>query len=191
MDGVFMKRVLLLLMIVAFAWLGTVIADRETLSRELISVQILSDTDDQQAQRQKLEVRDVVMKYLEADMADIPDNSEARQYLLTKLSGIDGIADSLLKKSGSRLETRVSLTQEAFPEHKSGQYFIPSGVYDTLRIVIGKGQGENSWEVVFPNLSGRGSFSRELKTALSGNGELLRYHILNALGHIENFLFSQ
>ena len=185
-----MRKLLLLFMIVVLAWFGTVIADRETLSRELISVQILADTDDQQAQRQKLEVCDAVMKYLETDMADIPDNSEARRYLLTNLSGIDGIADSLLEKSGSRLGTRVSLTQEAFPEHKSGQYFIPSGVYDTLRIVIGKGQGENCWDVIFPNPSSSFGFSGELNAALSGSGEILRFHILNVLGKIENFFFS-
>jgi len=184
-----MRRLFLLFMIVVLAWFGTVIADREALSRELISVQILSDTDDQQAQRQKLEVRDAVMKYLEADMADIPDNSEARQYLLTNLSGIDGITNSLLEESGSHLLTRVSFTQEAFPEQKSGQYFIPSGVYDTLRIVLGKGQGEYCRAVIFPGQSSSAGFSGELNEALSGSGEKLRFHILNILGKIENFFF--
>ena len=184
-----MRKLLLLFMIVVFAWFGTVIADREKLSSELIGVQVMADADDLQAQRLKLEIRDAVMKYLEADMAEIPDNSEARQYLLTNLSGIDGIANSLLEKSGADLSTRVSLTQEAFPEQKSGQYFIPSGVYDTLRIVLGKGHGENCRAIIFPIQSSSAVFSGELNEALSGSGEKLRFHIINFLGQVENFFF--
>ena len=89
------------------------------------------------------------------------------------------------------LSTKVSLTQEAFQENQSGEYVIPSGVYDTLRIVIGKGQGQNCWDVIFPNASYYEIFSGELKAALSGNGEILRFHVLDVLGKIENFFYCQ
>ena len=185
-----MKRLLLLFMVVVFAWFGTVIADREKLSRELIGVQIMADSDDRRAQQLKLEVRDAVVAYLETDMAEIPDNSEASQYLLANLSGICNMTESFLEKSGSGLATRVSLTQEAYAEKMSGEYSVPSGVYDTLKIEIGKGQGQNCWDIIFPNLARRSIFSGELRTALSGSGEILRFHILNVLGKIENFFFS-
>jgi hypothetical protein len=61
MDGFYMKKVLLLTMVIVLAWFGTVIADREKLSRELIGIQVMADTDDLQAQRLKQEVCDAVM----------------------------------------------------------------------------------------------------------------------------------
>ena len=186
-----MKKVLLLTMVIVLAWFGTVIADREKLSRELIGIQVMADTDDLQAQRLKQEVCDAVMAYLETDMAEMSNNSKAKQYLLTNLADIRNMTDFLLAETGSVLSTKVSLTQEAFQENQSGEYIIPSGVYDTLRIVIGKGQGQNCWDVIFPNALYYGNFSGELKAALSGSGEILRFHALDVLGKIENFFYCQ
>jgi stage II sporulation protein R len=191
MDGFYMKKVLLLTMVIVLAWFGTVIADREKLSRELIGIQVMADTDDLQAQRLKQEVCDAVMAYLETDIAEMSNNSKAKQYLLANLADIRNMTDFLLAETGSMLSTKVSLTQEAFQENQSGEYIIPSGVYDTLRIVIGKGQGQNCWDVIFPNALYYGNFSGELKAALSGSGEILRFHVLDVLGKIENFFYCQ
>ena len=186
-----MRKLLLLTMVIVLAWFGTVIADREKLSRELIGIQVMADTDDLQAQRLKQEVCDAVMAYLETDIAEMSNNSKAKQYLLTNLADIRNMTDFLLAETGSMLSTKVSLTQEAFQENQSGEYVIPSGVYDTLRIMIGKGQGQNCWDVIFPNALYYGNFSGELKAALSGNGEILRFHALDVLGKIENFFYCQ
>lgn len=185
-----MKKLLLILAIALFAWLGTVIADREILSRELINVHILADSNDPQAQRLKLEVRDSVMKYLEEHISKISDRDVAGEFLLKNLDKINDLTDSLVKKAGFELAAQVSLVQEPYPAEKCGGYDIPSGVYETLSIVIGKGQGENCREIAFPNQNIHTVFSRELMTVLSGTGELLRFYILCFMGMIENFFYS-
>jgi len=79
---------------------------------------------------------------------------------------------------------------------------LPAGVYESLRIVIGEGEGKNWWCVVFPELClpataegfesvavGSG-FSEALSGALTGETQYeIRFFLLDCFGRLENFFF--
>ena len=47
---------------------------------------------------------------------------------------------------------KVSLRRELFPTRDYETFRLPAGVYRTLRVTIGTGEGHNWWCVVFPAL---------------------------------------
>jgi stage II sporulation protein R len=83
-------------------------------------------------------------------------------------------------------------------------FALPSGVYNTLRIVIGSGEGKNWWCVAFPGLcmgatvedfeeaASCAGFSDTLTAALeTEEGYELRFYFLDLLGRIGNFLHKE
>lgn len=47
---------------------------------------------------------------------------------------------------------RVSFGDERFPTRYYDNFALPAGVYRSLRVTIGEGQGQNWWCVVFPSI---------------------------------------
>ena len=47
---------------------------------------------------------------------------------------------------------RVSLGAEHYPTRDYGTFALPAGVYTSLRVTLGAGEGHNWWCVIFPPL---------------------------------------
>ena len=94
----------------------------------------------------------------------------------------------------------VTFLKEKFPVREYDSFTLPSGVYESLRITIGDGEGRNWWCVVFPKLcvsaasvedtaAGAG-FSEPLTDAITQKqGYRIRFLLLDILGKIENLFY--
>lgn len=208
MDGVFMRKLMarigICLLLAAFFWCGTLISDRQRLRQELIRLHVVANSDSQEDQVRKLQVRDAVTESLKADLDRIKDVQQAKLYLQEKLPYIQKVAADTLEGLGCQDSVTVSLCREAFDTRVYDTFTLPAGVYDALRIVIGEGQGKNWWCVVFPGLcipavsegmedvaAGAG-FPDALSGSLTGEeGYELRFGLLDAMGKLENLLFEK
>ena len=207
MDGVFMRKlcncVLVCLLLAAFVWFGTVLADRQKLRQELIRIHVVANSDSAEDQAVKLQVRDAVLKSMQQDLEKIADVEEAKAYLRENLPKLEAIAQRVLTTAGFDEQVSVSLCRAAFDTRKYETFTLPAGVYDALRIVIGSGEGQNWWCVAFPGLClpattaefedkavGAG-FSESLTGAVSGQKEYkVRFYFLDVMGRLENKLFA-
>ena len=202
MGGVFMKktikRVVICAMVAVLVWCGTLIADRQRLNEELIRLHIVANSDSQEDQWRKLLVKDAVVEYLRKELKNVTDAELAKQYIQEKLPQLKEIAQKTLYLAGVEDSVEISLAQEAFGRRDYDTFSLPAGVYEALRIVIGEGEGENWWCVVFPGLCvpattegfdtvavGAG-FPEPLSGALSRkNGYSVRFWALDVLGQME------
>ena len=202
MGGVFMKkaikRVFVCFMLACLVWCGTLLSDRQRLNRELIRLHVVASSDSGEDQWRKVLVRDAIVEYLRQDLKNLTDVEQAKRYLQDKLPQLKEIAEDTLYLAGSEEKVEVSLEQEAFDRRDYDTFSLPAGVYEALRIVIGEGEGENWWCVVFPGLcipvttdgfdavaAGAG-FPETLAGALHrGEGYTVRFLALDALGRME------
>ena len=105
----------------------------------------------------------------------------------------------MLAQAGFPDTATVSLCLEEFATRVYDTFTLPAGLYESLRIVIGEGEGQNWWCVMFPSFClpatsegfeevacGAG-FSDTLTQTLEGEYEI-RFFFLDALGAVENFL---
>lgn len=194
------KVTLFTVFLLALVWSGVVLADRQILNEELIRLHVVAHSDSREDQAVKLQVRDAVLAKLNREMGNAGDVKKARAYLMEHLGELEQAANETLKSLGSGETAKVSLTSERFPMREYDTFSLPAGVYQSLRIVIGDGCGQNWWCVVFPSLclpataEGFGEaaveagFSPGLASALSGkDGYELRFFLLDCLGELENF----
>lgn len=188
------------LLLAAFVWVGTVIADRRQLNEDLIRLHVVAASDSQEDQALKLMVRDRIVGSLQSILSRIPDAEGAKEYLSAHLDDLEDLANRALREAGSTDTATVTLTREAFPKRDYDTFSLPAGVYESLRITIGNGEGKNWWCVVFPSLclpasaegfedtaAGAG-FPDGLTGALEQQTPYqVRFFLLDCLGWLENF----
>ena len=79
----------------------------------------------------------------------------------------DGIARAAQAAAGER-PVRVSLGAEHYPTRDYGTFALPAGVYTSLRVTLGAGEGHNWWCVIFPPLCAQAAgLSEQTVQALS------------------------
>lgn len=121
---------------------------QERISSSLVRLHVLAVSDDAHEQEIKLHVRDAVIAYLEPRLDGVDDAAQARVRLGDELAGIRSAA---LAAAEGR-EVSVTLDREYYPTREYAGFTLPAGKYDSLRVVLGAGEGHNWWCVVFPPL---------------------------------------
>ena len=200
----FLKIVSILLLVSGAFWMGTVFADRQTLADNLIRLHVVADSDAATDQAIKLQVRDAILSELETVMDRMPDLETAKAYLQDNLGALEERANDVLKKAKTSCQAVVTLAKEAFPTRQYETFTLPAGIYESLRVTIGSGQGQNWWCVVFPRLcvsatadqfedtAVSAGFSDHLAGTLTGKQEYrVRFFLLDCIGWIENWIFEK
>ena len=203
-----MKKLLSMLIFVLVLWAGLgcaeVVRDNMAMKENMIRLHVVANSDEDADQAVKLKVRDEINGFLQEGMKNIENAQQARSYLLSKLPELEQLANAVLSAEHFSEQALVTLTQEAFNTRFYDTFTLPSGVYHSLRIVIGEGEGHNWWCVVFPSLcipaaseefedtAVSAGLSESLAATLSGQDEYeIRFFLLECLGRIENFFFEK
>ena len=191
------------LLLFVLIWMGSILKDRKQLNEDLIRLHVVAESDSEEDQSVKLLVRDAVTEYLKDAMGEITDVKVAKDYIQNQLPQIEMIANQVLAEAGIDASAVVSFAKETFDTRFYDTFKLPAGVYESLRIVIGEGQGKNWWCVVFPTLclpattdgfesvaAGAG-FDDDLTGALEGKTKYeIRFFLLDWLGKAENSFFK-
>ena len=194
-----LKRVVLCFLLVCLVYVGALVADRQKLQNELVRLHVVAASDSEEDQAIKLQVRDAVLESLQDGLEDATDIEAAKSYIQAQLPRLESVANEVLAAAGCGDVATVSLQVEEFAARVYDTFSLPAGLYDSLRITIGEGEGRNWWCVTFPTLcipattegfeavaAGAG-FSEELTGSLTGEYEV-RFYLLDLLGQLENFL---
>ena len=197
-------RISFCLMVVCVVFLGVLIVDRQTLKEELVRLHVVAASDSAEDQAVKLRVRDAVLESLREELSNAADVGQAKAYLQKNLPKIEAAANRVLEEAGFADTASVTLCVEEFATRVYDTFTLPAGLYESLRITIGEGAGQNWWCVVFPSLCvpatadgfenaacGAG-FSEALTQTLSGTeGYEVRFFLLDAIGSLENLLHRE
>ena len=195
-----LKRIGWVALTVACIWLWGIVTDSADLREELLRLHVVGASDSEEDQAVKLQVRDAVLQSLEEGLQDMTDPQAAYDYVARMLPKVEAAANRCLEAAGFSDTVAVSLTEEAFPTREYDPFTLPAGVYKALRVVIGEGEGQNWWCVVFPRLC-MGTEAEFVETAsvagldptltgtLEGEYEL-RFWVLEKLGQLKNHFFD-
>ena len=174
------------------------VRDSATLKDQILRLHVVANSDSAEDQAVKLKVRDAVLAELEQITANAFDKDEAMGFVKENLNQLQIAADQVLEAHGFSEKTVVTLMEEAFPTRHYDCFSLPAGVYDSLRVTIGEGEGQNWWCVVFPQMcisaasvedvaAGAG-FSDSLSGAITGDEKYeIRFLLLDWLGGMKNF----
>lgn len=124
----------------------------EELPDRLFRLHILANSDSEEDQRLKYQLRDFIMGDMEYIFEGCSTSQEAKEAAKTALPEIAEKAQRFLHEKGCDQTVTVSVENTYFTTRRYGSLVVPAGNYDALRIVIGEGEGQNWWCVMFPPL---------------------------------------
>lgn len=124
-------------------------SQQQRMAEKLIRLHVVANSDAAEDQRVKLVVRDAVLAEAGALLADA---SDARAAIAGGLPQLEAAANAALHAEGSADTARVSFRRELFPTRVYSTFSLPAGVYPSLRVTLGEGNGHNWWCVIFPSL---------------------------------------
>ena len=109
------------------------------LADRVVRLHVLANSDSEEDQALKLQVRDAVL-----------DRAEA--LLREHLADFAQVAAAVITAEGYDYPVSVELEDTQFPTREYEGFTLPAGEYLALRVLIGAAEGQNWWCVVFPPL---------------------------------------
>ena len=168
---------------------------QQVISGGLVRLHVIAASDDDAEQALKLRVRDEVLAYLSPKLDNAPDADQAQQIIKSELPNIKKAAE----KSAEGREIQVCLSEEYYPTREYESFSLPAGRYQSLRVIIGEGEGHNWWCVVFPPLCLTAAESDSAVESLDGetrgivteeDGYRCKFRIVELWGEVCDFFDS-
>ena len=124
----------------------------EKIYESVVRLHVLANSDSEEDQALKLQVRDAILAYTSPKVIDSASRDEAISILQSELEAIKEVARQVVIDEGYDYSVDVTLTLEDYPTRNYESMSFPSGEYVSLRVLIGEAEGQNWWCVLFPPL---------------------------------------
>lgn len=167
---------------------------QQRLAQNVIRLHVVAQSDSEYDQQVKLAVRDSILEMLSPELENVTDTGRAADIINEKLGDFELRAESI-----SGLSSTATLAYEHFPTREYDSFSLPAGEYLSLRVTLGRGEGQNWWCVVFPPLcmaaaeepavSAESLTDEQVKLITGNEGEyVLRFKVLEYIEKIKEFL---
>ncbi|MBC5625670.1 stage II sporulation protein R [Clostridium sp. NSJ-49] len=124
----------------------------EEVADKLIRFHVIANSDSEEDQALKLKVRDKIIDKMSIKLESVESLDDAREILNSSIEEVNSIAKEVIAEEGFDYDVKTMLSNENFPDKIYGDYIFPQGNYEAYRVIIGSGEGQNWWCVMFPPL---------------------------------------
>lgn len=144
------KKKWLLIMLLCLLGVSNLELSEQIEQDSLIRIHVLANSDSRADQQLKLQVKDEIVRFLQPQLANSHSIEESRQIIQNNLPEIEQTAKQTLTSLHSNYDVTLQYGNFDFPVKYYGSFSLPAGNYEALRVLIGEGQGQNWWCVLFP-----------------------------------------
>ena len=120
--------------------------------RDVLRLHVIAESDSEEDQALKLKVRDAVLECTADAVSECRSFDDAYTAVEEMREEIEKKAAECVRANGGDCTVRVELGREEFPRRDYGNAVFPAGVYPSLRVILGEGNGKNWWCVLFPTV---------------------------------------
>jgi stage II sporulation protein R len=143
---------LIIALVITFLCGATLTKEQSALSDKLIRLHVIANSDSEEDQKLKLEVRDKILETVSVLLEGVTDRGEAVELLKNDMEKIITAAEAEVRARGYDYSVAAEIGLEAYPTREYETFSLPAGDYVSLRVLIGDAAGRNWWCVIFPPL---------------------------------------
>ena len=126
--------------------------DCDSIREKVLRLHVIANSDSEADQELKLKVRDRIIKE-SGDLFAISENrEEAEKNLQKSLGELTSLTEKVIAEEESDYSVQVRIEPSYFPVRTYENFTLPAGTYRSLKVIIGEGEGQNWWCVLFPPL---------------------------------------
>lgn len=127
-------------------------ASAQTVKDDVVRLHILANSDSESDQAVKLKVRDALLETNASILSDGVTKENAKVHFEKSKEILLKTAKETLNENGFNYDVKITLQEEYFNTRTYGNLTFPAGQYTALKVILGEGEGENWWCVMFPPL---------------------------------------
>ena len=165
-----MGGVVSLMLIVVVSLLAETSYQMEVVRDNTVRLHILANSNSQQDQAVKLQVRDALLEESENWFEDCNQKQDVLDVLQQRQDDIADICRQTLQQLNCQQDVTVSVDNEWFDTRDYTEFCMPCGNYDCIKIELGAGAGHNWWCVLYPQLCIASAGSIDAKDSYGENG---------------------
>lgn len=125
---------------------------QQDLAEQVVRFHVLAASNSNSDQALKLLVKNAVLEYMSQPLARCDNAAEALEILDRHTDDIIRVARSVITENGYDYPVTAGIEEVYFPVKSYGDVTFPAGMYTAYRIIIGEGNGNNWWCVLYPPL---------------------------------------
>lgn len=122
----------------------------ENNSKNYFRIHVVANSDSIDDQILKLNVSKKVDEYICEITKDLETKEDYKKCVTTRIQDILVVANNVLKDNSANYKVKAYIGNMYYDEKIKDSFTMESGIYDSLKIVIGNGEGENWWSLIFP-----------------------------------------
>ena len=119
---------------------------------DTVRLHILANSDSEEDQTLKYEIRDEVLEHFGKELSALDSAKDAETALKGVLDEIETFCERRVYERGYSYNVDVTLGKEWYDTREYEGFTLPKGIYTSLRIIIGDGEGKNWWCIMYPPL---------------------------------------
>lgn len=147
------KTILILILILSIYYIvGSNAEEFLKIPDEAIRFRVIANSNESRDQAVKYKVRDEVQNYMSTILQNVDNIEMSRTIIREKLDEIDSTIDNVLTSEKYTLPYTVNFGLNYFPDKEYKGVIYEEGLYESLVITLGKGEGDNWWCILFPPL---------------------------------------
>ena len=167
------------------------------ISTKVLRMHVLANSNSIDDQRLKIAVKNNILKSTQELFTDCDNLEESIEIAQSNTELIKASAQEVIKKYNKNYDVKVYVDNEFFDVREYKDFTLPSGNYNTLKIVIGEGKGKNWWCVMYPAVCISAcsddfdkALTKEEKKLITSKKYIPKFKILEIINKIKNKINS-
>lgn len=119
-------------------------------AKNYFRIHIVANSDSIDDQILKLNVSKSVDEYIKNITKDLETKEDYKNCIIANIQDILVVANNVLKENNVDYKVKAYIGNMYYDTKTKNNTIMKSGIYDSLKIVIGNGEGENWWSLIFP-----------------------------------------
>lgn len=118
----------------------------------VVRLHVIANSDTDKDQSLKMAVRDEVLCVINPAMQGCTSREEAIARIGEVRDYAISCAEAVIRENGYDYGVDIEICREKYPTRDYGSFVFPSGEYVSVKVKIGKAEGENFWCCLYPPL---------------------------------------
>lgn len=124
--------------------------DCKSIRNEIMRLHVIANSDSEADQALKLKVRDTILQKGKEIFSYSNNISSAKMQIENGTEKLIAEAEKIISSEGFDYDVNVVVGSSYFPTRQYDDITLPAGYYQSVKVIIGEGQGKNWWCVLFP-----------------------------------------
>ena len=149
-----MKKIMIILIaiVIVYGLISDVDAEKLLIPNEAIRMRIIPNSNSSYDQEMKLKVRNKLQSTMYQMLKNTKSIEEARTVIESNLDHLDKEVANVLTENEYDLGYKLQFGYHYFPAKEYKGVTYDEGLYESILVTLGKGEGDNWWCVLFPPL---------------------------------------